>query len=63
MSTLSPEALLTNKSLTFLDLTNNGIGNDGASELAKAIEQMPMWPHVHMGWRGVCQSFDCVANV
>ena len=43
-STLSPEALLSNKSLTFLDLTNNSIGDDGASELAKAIEQMPMWP-------------------
>ena len=64
-STLSPEALLSNKSLTFLDLTNNSIGNDGASELAKVLQrsqtitEMKLWgnPISKSGAEALSQAF------
>ena len=67
VSTLSPEALLTNKSLTFLDLTNNSIGNDGASELAKVlrrnqtITEMKLWgnPIGKSGAEALSQALKC----
>ena len=59
------KALLTNQSLTFLDLTNNSIGNDGAIELAKvlqrnqAITEMKLWgnPIGKSGAEALSQAF------